>query len=142
MLWLERLESAGLTPYLHTFPSSPPTPLTEAVDQFNSGLYWDCHETLEDLWSATPYPLRHFYQSVIKIAVGSHHVNRHNAKGARNKLTEGLRLLAPFAPTFLGLETGALALAVEDRLYALGQSTRVNWAELDNMKRFIIRTSN
>lgn len=131
MLWLEKLETDGLKPYRYTVPDSPPTPLTHAVDQFNSGLYWDCHETLEDLWRATPYPLRHFYQAVIKIAVGFHHADRHNAKGARNKLSEGLRLLKPFTPTFLGLDTDSLALEVQDWLNALGQNSRVDWAYLD-----------
>ena len=140
MLWLERLEAVGIAPYQNSFPDSPPTPLTEAVDQFNSGLYWDCHETLEDLWRATPYPLRHFYQAIIKIAVGFHHAGRHNARGARNKLSEGLRLLKPFTPTFLALNTGALAHDVQDWLNVLEQTPRLNWLELDKRRRPIART--
>ena len=135
MLWLERLEEVGSTPFRDSFPNSPPDFLMNAVCQFNDGLFWDCHETLEDLWRATPYPLRHFYQGIIKIAVGFHHANRHNAKGARNKLSEGLRLLRPFTPTFLGLETGALAADVQDWLKALGRGSRVDWAELDKRER-------
>ena len=131
MLWLKKLEVDCITLYRHIFPDSPPTPLTDAVAQFNSGLYWDCHETLENLWRATPYPLRHFYQAVIKIAVGFHHADRHNARGARNKLSEGLRLLKPFTPTFLGLDTDSLALEVQDWLNALGQNSRVDWVYLD-----------
>ena len=131
MLWLEHLEAYGSSPHTDSFPDSPPTPLTNGIDQFNAGLFWECHETLEDLWRATPYPLRHFYQSIIKIAVGFHHANRHNAKGARNKLSEGLRLLGPFTPTFLGLDTGALARDVQGWLHAIGQNTGIVWTELD-----------
>lgn len=140
MLWLEELESVGLTPYLHTFPTLPPTPLTAAVTQFNAGHYWDCHETLEDLWRASPYPFRHFYQAIIKIAVGFHHANTHNGKGARNKLSEGLRLLLPFTPTFLGLHTNALARDVQVWLDDLGQNSRVDWAELDKRKNPLIHS--
>ena len=141
MLWLERLEAVGIAPYQNSFPDSPPTPLTNAVDQFNSGLYWDCHETLEHLWRATPYPLRHFYQAIVKIAVGFHHANRHNAKGARNKLSEGLRLLKPFTPTFLGLDTGSLAADVQDWLNALGENSRIDWAYLDNNSKPAIHST-
>ena len=141
MLWLEKLEIVGIAPYHHDFPGSPPTPLTCAIDQFNAGIYWECHETLEDLWRTTPYPLRHFYQGIIKIAVGFHHAGRHNAKGTRNKLSEGLRLLGPFTPTFLGLETGVLARDVQGWLGALGQNSRVDWAELDKRKKPLIHSS-
>ena len=138
MLWLERLEEVGLSPFRDSFPDAPPDLLMNAACQFNDGLFWDCHETLEDLWRATPYPLRHFYQGIIKIAVGFHHTDRHNAKGARTKLSEGLRLLGPFAPTFLGLETGILAREVQNWLDALGQNSRVDWAEFDKRERPVI----
>ena len=141
MLWLEKLEFVGLTPYRHAFPDSPPTPLTDAVDQFNAGLYWDCHETLEDLWRSTPYPLRHFYQAIIKIAVGLHHADRHNAKGARNKLSEGLRLLKPFTPTLLSLNTLSLAQETQDWLNVLGEGPQVNWIELDKKKMPTIKAA-
>ena len=94
-------------------PNSPPALLHKAVEQFNAGLFWECHETLEDLWLVTPYPLRHFYQGVLKIAVGFHHSDRHNVRGCRNKLGEGLRLLKVFTPSFLGLDTGALAVETD-----------------------------
>ena len=82
MLWLERLEEVGFAPFQDAFPDSSPAPLHKAVDQFNAGRFWDCHETLEDLWLVTPYPLRHFYQGVLKIAVGFHHSDRHNVRAA------------------------------------------------------------
>ena len=141
MLWLERLEEVGVAPFLDSFPDSPPPSLTEAVSQFNAGEYWECHETLEELWRATPYPLRHFYQAVIKTAVGFHHAKRHNAKGGRNKLSEGLRLIGPFIPTLLALDTGSLAREVQDWLHALGEGPRVDWVELDKKPKPTIRTS-
>ena len=89
MLWLERLEDVGLAPFQDAFPDSPPALLNKAVDQFNSGLLWECHETLEDLWLVTPYPLRHFYQGVLKIAVGLHHSNRHKCKRLQEQASRG-----------------------------------------------------
>lgn len=141
MLWLERLEEVGLAPFQDALPDSPPPPLHKAVEQFNSGLFWECHETLEDLWLVTPYPLRHFYQGVLKIAVGFHHANRHNLRGCRNKLSEGLRLLKVFTPSFFGLDTGQLAVETERWLGLLGEGGRVEWARLDAEAKPRIRVS-
>ena len=57
-MWLERLEQSGFQGSDLEVPAKPPVPLVSAVRQFNEGRYWDCHETLEDLWRETPYPLR------------------------------------------------------------------------------------
>ena len=138
-LWLERLEEVGLAPFQDAFPDSPSAPLQKAVEQFNIGLFWDCHETLEDLWLVTPYPLRHFYQGVLKIAVGFHHSNRHNVRGCRNKLAEGLRLLKVFTPSFLGLDTGALAVETGRWLQEMSRGPRLDWTVLDSEPRPRIR---
>ena len=139
MLWLERLEDVGLAPFHDAFPDSPPAPFHKAVDQFNDGLFWECHETLEDIWLVTPYPLRHFYQGVLKIAVGLHHSNRHNIRGCRNKLEEGLRLLEVFTPSFLGLDTGALAIETDRWLQMVSRGPRLDWTVLDSEPRPRIR---
>ena len=129
----------GLHPFRTPFLDSPPAPLNKAVDQFNAGLFWECHETLEDLWLVTPYPLRHFYQGVLKIAVGFHHSNRHNVRGCRNKLGEGLRLLKVFTPSFLGLDTGALAVETDRWLQMVSRGPRLDWMALDSEPRPRIR---
>ena len=97
-VWLERLERSGFRGSDLEVPATPPSPLVSAVRQFNEGRYWDCHETLEDLWRETPYPLRFVYHAVIKAAVGFHHLSRHNRNGARLKLSDAARLLSLFQP--------------------------------------------
>ncbi|MFQ5873258.1 MAG: DUF309 domain-containing protein, partial [Dehalococcoidia bacterium] len=69
----------------------PASTLSLAVRQFNSWRFWDCHETLEDLWRQDPttptgLPLADFYQGIIKLAAGFHHLLRGNHKGAVNLL--------------------------------------------------------
>ena len=64
--WLEQLERRGLATFLPEPPGVAPPQLSVAVDQFNAGAFWDCHETLEEVWLDTPYPLRFFYHSIIK----------------------------------------------------------------------------
>ncbi len=36
--------------YMRYCEESPPRQLLEAVRQFNAGEWFECHETLEDLW--------------------------------------------------------------------------------------------
>ena len=139
MLWLERLEEGGLSPFQDAFPDSPSTQVNKAVDQFNAGLFWECHETLEEIWLVTSYPLRHFYQGVLKIAVGFHHSDRHNVRGCRNKLGEGLRLLKVFTPSFLGLDTGALAVETDQWLQLVSRGPRLDWTVLDSEPKPRIR---
>ena len=91
--WLEVLE-AGEMPGEAIHPQgSAPTQLYDAIGLFNNGLYWECHEVLEEVWLETPYPQRFFWSALIKLAVGFHHVGRHNLHGARVKLGDAVRLL-------------------------------------------------
>ena len=79
-----------------------------AIEQFNGGEFWECHETLEDVWRETPYPFRLFYHAVIKTAVGFHHLAKHNRHGARVKLRDGVELFALFQPEWMGVRTDLL----------------------------------
>ena len=78
------------------------------MDEFNGGDFFRCHETLEALWLKEDYPTRLFYQGILKMAVGFHHLQRRNKRGARAKLQEGMELLEPFQPRFMGARVGKL----------------------------------
>ncbi len=73
--------------------------LAKGVREFNSWRFYDCHETLEDVWRAEPGDLADFYQGIIKVAAGFHHLLRGNHKGTVNLLGPGLALLEPYRPT-------------------------------------------
>ena len=68
-----------------------------------------------------------------------HHSNRHNVRGCRNKLEEGLRLLKVFTPSFLGLDTGALAVETDQWLQLVSRGPRLDWMALDSEPRPRIR---
>ena len=140
-MWLERLEGSGFQGSELEAPGTPPSPLVSAVRQFNEGRYWDCHETLEDLWRETPYPLRFFYHAVIKSSVGFHHMSRRNRNGARVKLSDAARLLSLFQPEMLGARTDALRDVVVDRLNLLEGERRVDWPLLDALPKPVIHTA-
>jgi predicted metal-dependent hydrolase len=88
-------------------------PLAKAVQEFNSWRFYDCHETLEDVWreaggKSSRAELADFYQGIIKVAAGFHHVLRDNHKGAVLLLSDSLRLLVPYQPRTLGVDVAAL----------------------------------
>lgn len=82
--------------------------LAKAVREFNSWRFYDCHETLEDVWRAEPSQLADFFQGVIKVAAGFHHLLRGNHKGTLLLMEDALRLLEPFSPATMGLNVGRL----------------------------------
>ena len=131
--WLEVLESRGLGAVLDETAEQPPAELWVALDEFNQRLFWECHETLEDLWLKTEYPLRLFYHAIIKVAVGFHHMARHNRHGARVKLADGMRLLQPFQPSFYGVRTDELGRESSAFLVRLGNAGPMDWKILDAM---------
>jgi hypothetical protein len=102
-------------------------PLTKAVQEFNSWRFYDCHETLEDVWldaggKSTDAALANFYQGIIKVAAGFHHVLRDNHRGAVLLLTDALRLLAPYHPQTLGVDVESLTVSTRaclDRIESL-----------------------
>ena len=92
--------------------------LRRAVGEFNSWRFYDCHETLEDVWRESgakgePTGATNFYQGLIKAAAGFHHVLRGNHKGAVNLLSDSARLLEAYRPECLGIDVERLVVEVD-----------------------------
>ena len=111
-----------------TSQSAAPAGFAEAIRQFNSWRFYDCHETLEDIWrevgpKGDEASLANFYQGLIKAAAGYHHLLRGNHPGVMRVLGDVQRLLAPYRPRTLGVDVDALIAAVGEtleRIEALG----------------------
>jgi len=129
--WLEKLELLGEGLDLEDLPDGTPRQLAKAVEEFNLRLFWECHETLEDVWRETPYPERFFYHAIIKAAVGFHHMSRHNLHGARVKLADAVRLLRLFHPGCMGLRMDMLLQDTTEWLARLEVDSPVDWAALE-----------
>jgi len=114
-LWLTKLNQEGRGALPRSIPKRPPA-LTLAVTQFNQGQYWQCHETLEEIWMSEEYPLRLFYHGLIKAAVGLLHLQRYNRVGASTKLRDAERTLAPFIPDMMGIDIAKLLADIKQRL--------------------------
>ena len=137
--WLRRLELSGLPEAGLELRSRGLPELKKAVDEFNNGLFWECHETLEDIWRETPYPQRFFYHAIIKATVGFHHLFRHNRHGARVKLSDAVRLLRLFQPSSNGLRTDIMLSETSAWLARVEAADRVAWAELDSLPAPVIQ---
>lgn len=71
----------------------PPGPFLLAIRQFNNREWYDCHETVEELWLGEKGEMRNFLQGVLQIAVALHHWSNGNHGGAVSLLASGSNYL-------------------------------------------------
>ncbi len=130
--WIKLLHQEGLSPFLPR-ASTPPAELDQAIGEFNRAQYWQCHETLEELWLPEGYPLRLFYHGLIKAAVGLLHLERHNHQGGTAKLRDARYSLTPFSPRFMGVEIWNLIGDISKRLVYCQDAEVTDWHALDHL---------
>jgi hypothetical protein len=102
---------------------SPSGALLQAFGEFNRGDWFECHETLEDLWVGSEGEMRDFYQGLLQIAVALHHWQGGNFKGSILLLTSGADKLRHVRPVCQRIETATLVSAADrfrEELTALG----------------------
>jgi len=106
-----------------------PEGFADGIRQFNAWMFYDCHETLEDIWRETgekgdDSTLANFYQGIIKAAAGYHHLLRDNYRGTVNLLGDTFRLLEPYRPSTLGVDVDELLAGISaslERIRELGE---------------------
>ena len=74
------------------------------IEEFNRGFFFECHDTLEDLWHGTRGHDRLFLQGLIQVSVGFYHFLNSNYKGAVSQFTRGLEKLDKYRPNYMGLD--------------------------------------
>lgn len=102
----------------------PPAELQKAIEEFNAGEWFECHETLEELWVGEKGELRDFYQGLLQIAVALYHWRNGNLKGAMGLLQKGAHCLSRVTAHCQGVDVARLiadAGKVEEALAALGE---------------------
>ena len=96
---------------------SPPGQLLQAIREFNTGEWFECHETVEDLWIGETGEVRDFYQGLIQIAVALHHWNNGNFGGAISLLKGGAGYLGHVGASCQWVDVARL-IADADRMRA------------------------
>jgi predicted metal-dependent hydrolase len=79
----------------------------KGVDEFNRGYFFECHETLEDLWAGARGPSRDFIQGLIQVSVGLHHLTGGNRAGAASVLGRALSRFGKYPGSYWGFDLDA-----------------------------------
>ena len=98
--------------------------VAQGIREFNAGLFFQSHETLEDVWIVSPWPVRNFLQAIIQVAAAFVHLKRDQYAGTHHLLAEAILKLESFAPRYLGVDVERLlaeARRCREEVLALGQ---------------------
>ncbi len=82
--------------YLHEY--------LEGIKLFNSGMYFECHEMIEDIWMKVEGLDKLHYQALIQVAVGVHHFKNGNWTGAIGLYEKALEKWKQLPSTYLGMD--------------------------------------
>lgn len=90
--------------------------LLKAVGQFNDGLFFECHETLEEIWLEEHGEDRAFYQGFIQVAAGYLKWEQGVLTGAIKLMRLGLEKLARYPAGHLGIDLASFVQGVSGNL--------------------------
>jgi uncharacterized protein len=79
----------------------------KGVAQFNEGYYFECHDTLEDLWAGLRGPSRDFFQGLIQVSVAFYHLANANAVGAASMFERALKRFESYPDHYFGFDLAA-----------------------------------
>ncbi|MCC5656522.1 DUF309 domain-containing protein [Nostoc sp. XA010] len=85
-----------------------PQEFWQGVEQFNSGQFYACHDTLEALWIEAGEPEKTFYQGILQISVALYHLENRNWRGAVILLGEGSNRLRRYPSSYSGVDVDEL----------------------------------
>ena len=123
-----------------TCDDSPPGQLLQGIREFNGREWFECHETVEELWIGEEGEVRDFYQGLIQIAVALHHWRNGNFGGAVSLLKGGAGYLGHVSGECQWVDIAGL-IADADRLRAaLEELGKERMDELDQGLIPLIRT--
>ncbi len=108
------------------------------IAQFNERKFFECHDTLEEVWSGSRGPMRDFLQGLIQVAVGFYHLGNGNFIGAESQLTKGLVRLQPFGDAYGGIDLSGLRAGVLEWLNRM-RSGAISQGELPDLPRIELK---
>ena len=122
-----------------------PGNLQLGCDEFNAGLFFECHERFEEIWQLEVGGVRDLYKGLIQIAAAFVHLQRGKYIGAERLLRTALGYLAPYrADGAMGFDVDAICQAAEDvygRVLAAGPQA-VATVDISRRPRYAFDASN
>ena len=97
-------------------PAPPPEPalddeerraLVKGIGEFNAGLFFECHDTLEEMWGGIRGPSRDFFQGLIQVSVAYYHLGNGNAAGAQSMMRRARKRLERYPARYCGFDVEA-----------------------------------
>jgi len=85
----------------------------KGIEEFNQRLFFECHETLEEIWFEEHGEDRLFYQGIIQVAVGYLKWKEGVLIGSIKLWRSGLEKLAAYPPVHMGVELGSFIKEVK-----------------------------
>jgi uncharacterized protein len=82
--------------------------IREALERVRYGRGFGAHELLEDLWRAADDDERDLYQGLVHVSVATYQESRRNEVGRSRQLEKAIRRLAPYAPSYEGIDIEGL----------------------------------
>ena len=119
---------------------SPPGQLLQGIREFNNHDWFECHETVEDIWIGEVGEARSFYQGLIQIAVALHHWRNGNFGGAVSLLKGGAGYLRTVADRCQWVDVAALVADSDRMRAALEELGKERMESLDPTLVPLIRT--
>lgn len=90
-----------------------PAQYLEGISHFNAGRYFEAHEAWEEIWLHSSGNAKVFYQMMIQAAVGLHHYERGNLRGARGMYNNVMEKLNRLPASFMSLNLQAFSQQVK-----------------------------
>lgn len=87
--------------------------LLKGIEEFNRGLFFECHETLEEIWLEEHGHNRQFYQGIIQIAAGYFKWEQKVPMGTIKLFQAGLEKLNAYGPIHHGVNVHSFVNAVQ-----------------------------
>jgi len=76
----------------------------KGIEYFNTGFYFEAHDTFEEIWMDERGEDVRFYQGLVQLATGFYHLRMDNLKGAESQLNKGVVKLGKYKPEYRKLE--------------------------------------
>jgi pSer/pThr/pTyr-binding forkhead associated (FHA) protein len=86
-----------------------PREYIEGITHFNARRYFEAHESWEEIWLRSSGEAKIFYQMLIQAAVGLHHYEKANFRGARGMYKNVAEKLTQLSNTFMSLDVADFA---------------------------------
>jgi predicted metal-dependent hydrolase len=90
--------------------------LVKGIEEFNQRLFFECHETLEEIWLEDHGEDRLFYQGLIQVAAGYYKLEQGVLIGAIKLWQRGLEKLEAYPAIHLGVDLGSMIVATKKNL--------------------------